>query len=148
MNIFRLVLCLAGLLTFLLLRHLAPLAKPEAAESSLSAATLEPATLSSLEPNREASPVPFPSTMLLPPLEPPERFDLGRKIVLMQKGPGGARYSVLNTQGVVLGHNLTETEFQSSDPQLYAMLQMAQAPAGDPQQRFLGLYLRPDGRLR
>ena len=148
MNIFRLVLCLAGLLTFLLLRYLAPIAKPAASESSLSAATPEPATLSSLEPASEALALPSPSAMLLPLPEPPERFDFGKRIVLLQKGAGGPRYAVMNVQGVLLAQNLTEEEFQNSEPQLYAMVQMAKTPAGDPQQRLLGLYLRPDGRLR
>ena len=111
MNVFRLFLCLAGLVTFLVIRHFSQPPPPEAP---------------SLPPEPRLSLPTFPQ---LEPLLSPSRssnwiesFELEGSIVSLRRSPEGMRFDLVTAQGTNLASNLSERQFEQQHPSLYLLV--------------------------
>lgn len=117
MNAFRLVLCLGGFATYLVVKQFIAPGSPEA------------------KPANPTRPVPVPvkpgksahEQMLATPAPLPviTHLEMRDKLVTIRAGELGPVYEVKTKDGKVLAANLSETELQAREPQLYELIQTA-----------------------
>jgi hypothetical protein len=109
MNVFRLFLCLAGLVTFLVIRHFSQPA-PAAGTSLLPAPNLALPAFPQVEPSPSE-----PSSVI-------RSLELEGQIVSVRSGPEGVTYDLVSPHGTNLASNLNERQFRRDHPNLYGLV--------------------------
>ena len=153
MNIFRLVLCLAGLATFLLVRHfsLPAVEVPSSAPLPLEPVQSTRAPTSLPTAPLEANPA-TGSNALWRFLPSPDlavgRYVVGDQLVVIKRSATGLVYQLTNRQGTVLANELSELKFRQRFPALYGQLRLTGADFRGSSDPLLRLRVRADGRLK
>jgi len=130
MNVFRLVLCFAGLATFLLVRQFAepvagvPQDLTAGNEGSLQLAAEFNSSWSDGDAFRADAP-----RVLLSPVEI-DRFELDGKTVIVAESLDGVVYRVTDPKGKVLVRDLNGVQLRALDPELHSRILAALVPRG------------------
>lgn len=121
MNSFRLVLCLAGLAMFLLVKGLDE-PNPESPEQRAHSQALSLQSSAPLNTSWSADPdvsmTTTPRVLLSP--EEIDRLEMDGKIVIVARGQKGLLYRVTKPGGEVLIEGATSAELKVLDPELYS----------------------------
>lgn len=108
MNVFRLFLCLLGLVTFLVIHNTSGPSRP--------AVDIDP------KPSFVLSPLPELNGEAV---EPIDRLELNGKVVYLKHGPDGLRYDLMTAEGNSVASNLSDDQLRAQDPVLYGLVQIA-----------------------